>query len=730
MSNPGERSVRWLHLSDLHLDADTHWRWHWLKDTLFPDLKRLHPKAGPWDLVIFTGDLSMTGRLEEFLVVDEALNDLWSLFEKLQPGHVPLLLAVPGNHDLVRPSDVSARGPLFLDELEIASMYQQSNQSGSVAARCKAAFLGYQSWWESSSLRPSKLQSGLFPGDFTASLKLRNVRLGIVGINSATLQLTAGDYEGRLWVHPRQFYAACKGEDGPSWARAHDVCFLLTHHPPTWLDADSLELFDGCIKDQGRFALHLCGHMHKLETRIASQNGLPLQGYWQASSLLGEESYEFPGGRAERPSYGYAAGELLCNGGQSWVRFWPRVAHCHSDKAKRFGWGQWHMGPANDRIALADDDASDYFPVGRSGIAVEESHSRWFDIAIDGVRHPGLLPSEQRQGSIAKGRNPYVVAGALPADSPVFVGRQNLLRDVIDALTSHDRPPSLSLLGEQHIGKSSFLNQVFNVLSAEPGLVVVKGTVEAWEDPSPALFFDRLHRALGNAFNSPVSAQTSYDGLKQLLRAQAQRFRFVLMLDDFEELPKNPKFGRDFYSNLRALGDGPEYGLGFLICSRQALHILCKASHDLMASAFWNIFTAKCLGLLGTADVAELINGPWQCSLDHSAPDTLLLNRLAGRHPAFLQKVLDQVWRSAHEGRQPDEVEITRSLGEHFNDLWDHRDEQERTYLGAIVRGERATCLAVSRIRDLQERGILIGEDKCFCSSFEEFVREKMPTDR
>ncbi len=729
--------MRWLHLSDLHLSADKRWLWHWLKDLLFDDLRALHPKAGPWDLVFFTGDLSKTGSADELKAVDQVLADLWALFEELQPGQRPQLLAVPGNHDLVRPDELATSNSDYLTGLPVESMLERADPTDGTTARCREAFATYQAWWDRCSLKPEALRPGLFPGDFTASIDVRGGRLGVVGLNTAILQLTAGDYEGKLWAHPRQFYAACPDDDGPGWASQHDACLLLTHHPPAWLAPDALDLFNGCITNHGRFALHLFGHMHSVEARIGSVNGLPFKGTWQASSLLGEEPFEVGGKRVDRPSYGYAAGELECDEGRVFVRFWPRVAHALGAQAGRLGSGEWRFGPANDRILLRDE-VSDDFQVGRchrqvsrrrvndeAKVAVaDQAGDDWFEVAVGDEKHPGFLPWEQRLATLAQGQNPYVVGRSLPANSPVFVGRQNLLRDITEALTSHECPPSLSLLGERRMGKSSFLNQLFEALKATSGLVVMKGTAQAWANPTPTLFFAQLGRALARALRLQVPSQSSYDDLKRLLRGQAERMRFVLLLDELEELVHNPQFLRDFYANLRALGDGPGYRLGYLICSRLSLPDLCEASHEIMASAFWNIFsTPTILGPLAPAEADALMSEPWRRTSACGAPDLARIQRATGRHPAFLQIALDQAWKATPAGAVLDEVDLASSLRDHFRSLWRHRTTHEQAYLRGLLRGEVAP-LGEHGIRDLRDRGILTGDGGIFSPAFAGFLAE------
>ena len=108
------RCFSWLHFTDLHQGMQKQgWLWPGVREIFFEDLKRLHERCGPWDLVLFTGDLTQRGSAEEFQKIDDLLGQLWTHFNTL--GFSPKLLAVPGNHDLVRP-DPGAPAVLLLRE--------------------------------------------------------------------------------------------------------------------------------------------------------------------------------------------------------------------------------------------------------------------------------------------------------------------------------------------------------------------------------------------------------------------------------------------------------------------------------------------------------------------------------------------------------------------------------------------------------------------------------------
>jgi len=171
---------------------------------------------------------------------------------------------------------------------------------------------------------------GLLPGDFSATIDKDGARLGILGLNTAFLQLADGDYQGRLALHARQFHGAC-GDSGPDWARQHHACLLLTHHSPVWLDRDARGQLDGQIASYGRFALHLCGHAHETALQQVSEGGTETRRQFQGRSLCGLEHYqEIRDGRVQRKvdrSHGYAAGRLeLTSADTGNLLLWPRRA--------------------------------------------------------------------------------------------------------------------------------------------------------------------------------------------------------------------------------------------------------------------------------------------------------------------------------------------------------------------------------------------------------------------
>jgi predicted MPP superfamily phosphohydrolase len=345
----------WLHLTDLHLGMDEQSSLlPALKDRFFEDLKSLHERCGDWDLVLFSGDLTQSGKVEEFQQLDIFLGQMWDRFREF--GCEPSFLAVPGNHDLVRPNAKSPEVKLlskWADEPDVQSEFW-SNPGSPYRATVEAAFQNYRAWWDRAPHKPA-IRTGMLPGDFSATIEKEGARLGIVGLNSTFLQLTGGDYTGRLAVDALQFKKACE-DDGPQWVKRHRANVLVTHQPPDWLTPAAREQLRGEITGYGYFVVHLFGHMHEARYVSSAEGGADVCRASQGTSLFGLE-YVSEGKKVDR-RHGYAAGRIRIDGTTGSYTLWPRKAFRPS--------GQWNFAPDHDDFRLTDehikDDSFEPFP--------------------------------------------------------------------------------------------------------------------------------------------------------------------------------------------------------------------------------------------------------------------------------------------------------------------------------------------------------------------------------
>ncbi|NEP27389.1 SAV_2336 N-terminal domain-related protein, partial [Moorena sp. SIO3I6] len=324
----------WLHLTDLHLGMDGLGDlWPNIEEIFFEDLEYLCEKVGPFDLVMFTGDITQRGSQSEFQQVDELLTNFWNKFREM--GFEPKFLAVPGNHDLVRPDNKFDTALICLEDMwdnpKIQKPFWDNIESPSRQLVIKA-FENYVQWWENTTVpKPDIYSEGILPGDFSATIEKNGFRLGILGLNSAFLQLMGGDRQGKLALDMRQFHGACH-KNGPSWAKDHHACLLLTHHPQHWLtDEAQAQLIGEIHSPPERFALHLFGHMHGANLRTLAEGGANARRRLQGCSLFGMEGW---GEKNNERVHGYSLCELKIEGNTASLSIYPRKA----EKKQGRGW--------------------------------------------------------------------------------------------------------------------------------------------------------------------------------------------------------------------------------------------------------------------------------------------------------------------------------------------------------------------------------------------------------
>lgn len=431
----------WLHLTDLHFGLkDQDFLWPNLRQPFFDDLAKLYERCGPWDAVLFTGDLVQSGKSEEYREMQaKFLDRLWQELYKLGSGGAKLV-AVPGNHDLYRPrpEDDDAAADTLLEsggfERIKAKFWDQS--TGSYRKVVSNAFAAYSEWWQQAPHRPPILKSGILPGDFSATLETRGGRsIGVVGLNTAFLQLGNGDYKGRLVWDARQLHGVCEG-GADVWRQSQDACLLLRHHGPDWLTDEARQQGEAEIAPAGRFAAHLFGHQHETKFTYLSRGGsLHVSCHCQGISVFGMEKCGEPP-KAER-AHGYAAGRIEFGDDEASLRLWPRIA---TNKT-----GPWRFIPDQEHAELLDDQGSHPETLASHTVAKP---------APVGTGLPVIPPALSAPHSTLPSRRP-------------FFGRKEELAKIAGYLLPEDRSWGVVLDGPGGMGKTALALEAAHRAPAE-----------------------------------------------------------------------------------------------------------------------------------------------------------------------------------------------------------------------------------------------------------------------
>ncbi|MEO5369887.1 MAG: SUMF1/EgtB/PvdO family nonheme iron enzyme [Magnetococcus sp. DMHC-1] len=334
-SSAGHAPLRWLHLSDLHLGAPERSLWWQVHQEFKSSLLERVRIAGVPDLILLTGDLTWRGQPEEFQFVDGFLKELlgW-LRGSGRMDQDPLVIPVPGNHDLVRPQGLAAFPYAILnnfgkgrDDSYIAQLLDTLWEKRD-AAFFNPLFVNYQNWLERSILPGLAQRKGCvywrshFPGDLLVKIVLPGrMPLVVVGLNSAWMACLEGDSHGRLEVAAEQLQALLlAGTTGRSTSLRileEHPALLMMHHPLDWLSRDAQSRFKESVYTPERFLALLCGHRHAHHTWSIAESGGKPRFYLQASSLFGLEHF---GTARESRSMGYTWGEVHPDGQ---IRIWP-----------------------------------------------------------------------------------------------------------------------------------------------------------------------------------------------------------------------------------------------------------------------------------------------------------------------------------------------------------------------------------------------------------------------
>lgn len=325
----------WLHFSDLHWGTgEIKDRWSRVEKALFRDIAYLKDTHGlAFDVIFFSGDLVSRGK--EYDDLNEWLTDLKD--ELAGTGPAPLFFAVPGNHDLERPGDnddsyLVVRDRWEQDETIRNRIWQQDADSGTWKL-FQSVFKNYTGWWKDISRsfpRPRGIKDGLLPGDFSYTVEKNSHKIGIIGLNIAFLHLSDGAC-GRLDIHPAQLTALC-GRRHDKWIDSHDICFLLTHHPVSWLSGRGKEEYMREIAPAGRFLLHFCGHLHESSYEEMKQGFKTRERRtFIGTSLFSVERYMYQQGDDSREMvdrrHGYSAGQVCFDSRGTTITIWPRTVN-------------------------------------------------------------------------------------------------------------------------------------------------------------------------------------------------------------------------------------------------------------------------------------------------------------------------------------------------------------------------------------------------------------------
>ncbi len=254
------RPIIWLHLSDVHLRPRDAWAQVHVLRAMCDDVASRRTTS-PFDFVLLSGDLAFSGKPEEYEIAATFLDDL-SDATGVSKAHI---YCVPGNHDINRQRQnmtfTGARTTLHDQNRTDAFLSASSRDELATLLQREEGYRAFQgSYFTDQDRRVT--DDGLA---YVAQLVIEDVRLAIVGLDSAWLAEGGLSDHGQLLIGERQVVNALRlaqHEGDPP-----HVLLAMSHHPLHVLREFDRRPIQAHIERNCHF-LH-CGHLHDPETRPA-----------------------------------------------------------------------------------------------------------------------------------------------------------------------------------------------------------------------------------------------------------------------------------------------------------------------------------------------------------------------------------------------------------------------------------------------------------------------------
>ena len=256
------RTVRWLHISDLHMRESENAQRKAVLSAMLEDIRRRSTTGAQIDFVVATGDLAFSGERSEYELVAEFLGTLVAS-AGISSNKV---FCVPGNHDVQRQrskmcfrgarTEIQSEGDVykFLADGEERKELLRRQEEYRAFETC---FLGEKD----REYTEDRL-------GYVSKVEVDDLRIAIIGLNSSWLSEGGANDEGRLLIGESQVKNAIDIAKG----YLPHVVLSLQHHP-----FDLLQRFDRRpVQHRLEVACDFvhCGHLHDPQvTQVVVERG-------------------------------------------------------------------------------------------------------------------------------------------------------------------------------------------------------------------------------------------------------------------------------------------------------------------------------------------------------------------------------------------------------------------------------------------------------------------------
>ena len=257
------RPICWLHISDLHLRPDDKWSQDVVLEAMCQNIKQLHDGGTEFDFVLVTGDIAFSGKAEEYSMAKDFFKELQSA------AGVPVhrIFCVPGNHDVDRSrQDMCFRGTrnYLSSQNRIDELLAGGDNLDTLLTRQENFRLFQNSFFATQNR--DLTQDGL---GYVSKISIDEIKLAIIGLNSAWLAEGGLEDHGKLLIGERQVIDALRLAQNRG--EVPHIVIGMAHHPLRLLQ----EFDQGPVHtlvEEGFDFFH-CGHLHEPSTSLTGPGG-------------------------------------------------------------------------------------------------------------------------------------------------------------------------------------------------------------------------------------------------------------------------------------------------------------------------------------------------------------------------------------------------------------------------------------------------------------------------
>lgn len=287
-------------------------------------------------------------------------------------------------------------------------------------------------------------------------------------------------------------------------------------------------------------------------------------------------------------------------------------------------------------------------------------------------------------------KKPYVLEAV--AREKELVGRSELFKQLYAKFISEQIESSI-IFGQKRVGKTSIAKTIQNKLKVQENYTVIYLSVGSLDKNSSEKFLSSLGEFIFDEiyydpsfvnFKLPElkfeGSITPLDRLFRIIRRQKPEHKFVIIIDEFDEIPPElyqyNSIGDNFFHNIRSLSS--ENNVGFLLVGGENMKIIKQSTDKLNKfqpfsvdyfdkEKFWN-------------DFQELVRRPVKGDIEFTDDAIVELYRVTEGNPFFTKLICGIIYSNACETRNAyisyDEVgkatnDCLNSLGtNNINHFW------------------------------------------------------------